>query len=1250
MISHSEQHTPKGDSRRSTRPLSEGNILMRAISTRLTILMVLALFQVLASQTIEAQERGGRRGGGFNRGGGMGRGGFGGGRSGLLGALSREEIQTEINLTAEQSEKFEALREKVSEQSRELFSGMRDASPEERQELFEKARDAGQKLQAEAEAELKTILTADQATRLQQVSWQLQGARALDNEEVNSQLKLSAEQLEQISAIVEEANESRRGSFGGRRRGTGGDRPSREEQRAELDAKLVAVLTPEQQQQWTAMLGPTVEGLNESRRRGGNSRRNRSDRDRSEEKPDKPKRTQTEAATPSNLAPTDGTVVADLSAAPKTPEVTESAQPADDENLLSFNFRYAPWEMVLRRFAEEAQLNLQMDVVPPGTLNYFDKGRYTPTQALDVLNGYLLQKGYLLVRRDRFLVVVNIDDGIPPNLVPQVTVEELQNRGNNELVSIVVSLPGTDTETVSEEVTAMLGPQGKVVPMANLSRLVITDTGGNLRRIHRLLVGDNDGPKKSQKFRAFPLKYVSAIDADKIVRDLFGLPARGSANNVSAASSSNSASDRYSRFRGSRDRGRDDRRESSRTPPAPASTTGDAVRLAIDERTNSLLVTASPENLLIVEEALQSVDVGEGPGGVAIGGSSNRPQLEVYEVQSADPREVTKTLDALLPGVVVNEDGRARRIHILATPDEHRQIRAIIDQLDGAGSGQGVTVVNLTQLDPLAAAGTLRSLFEGDGDSIPTIEPDLAGRRLLIRGTTEQLAQIKTLLAQLGEDGTRQAGVGTPDRGPIRTISLGGRDGGELIKLLQQVWGESSKNPIRVVVPSAVAPTMRSESPEQSKRKPVQPIDAEPAVLRRESSEADVDESLENESSDSDLDEDLDAFLDELEEGVDAEVNDAETNDEVAVAPTVEESTTQTGAPIVIAPNGGNLIIASEDAEALNRVENLIEALARAAPRKRQWTVFYLRSSDALETASTLAELFPAGSVATPAAGGGTSLVGSLSSLGGSLMDMSGLSSLGAGTESLRIIPEPRLNALFVSGPAAQIDEIENVLKILDGGDLPESLRERLPRRIALEHADVNEVAAIVREVYKDYMEEPDRGRRGGGGGNPLAMMLGGGQQQASAPGAGIKLTLGVDARTNTLIVAASNALFEQIAEMVESIDQSAADAQQTVRVVPIDANSAPLIEQSLGSLFGKIKVSTTTGSARASKPAESSNNSSSGSADEQRSNEIRQFFERRMRERMQGGGDRGRGGRGRRSERSGGRGGFSGARGERRR
>ena len=71
----------------------------------------------------------------------------------------------------------------------------------------------------------------------------------------------------------------------------------------------------------------------------------------------------------------------------------------------------------------------------------------------------------------------------------------------------------------------------------------------------------------------------------------------------------------------------------------------------------------------------------------------NRPHLKVYDVQTANPTEVTKTLSALMPGVVVNEDDKARRIHILATPDEHREVEQLIRQIDGQGGGIGATLI-----------------------------------------------------------------------------------------------------------------------------------------------------------------------------------------------------------------------------------------------------------------------------------------------------------------------------------------------------------------------------------------------------------------------------------------------------------------------------------------------------------------------------------------------------------------------------
>ena len=91
-----------------------------------------------------------------------------------------------------------------------------------------------------------------------------------------------------------------------------------------------------------------------------------------------------------------------------------------DAPRLSFKMRFAAWESVLKRFAEEAGLQLDMTEVPSGTFNYYDDGLYTPTQVLDILNAYLSSRGFLLFRRDKFLVVWNIDNAIPPNLIPLV--------------------------------------------------------------------------------------------------------------------------------------------------------------------------------------------------------------------------------------------------------------------------------------------------------------------------------------------------------------------------------------------------------------------------------------------------------------------------------------------------------------------------------------------------------------------------------------------------------------------------------------------------------------------------------------------------------------------------------------------------------------------------------------------------------------------------------------------------------------
>jgi hypothetical protein len=66
----------------------------------------------------------------------------------------------------------------------------------------------------------------------------------------------------------------------------------------------------------------------------------------------------------------------------------------------------------------------------------------------------------------------------------------------------------------------------------------------------------------------------------------------------------------------------------------------------------------------------------------------------------------------------------------------------------------------------------------------------------------------------------------------------------------------------------------------------------------------------------------------------------------------------------------------------------------------------------------------------------------------------------------------------------------------------------------------------------------------------------------------GVRLTIGVDSRTNSLVINASESLHRQVAAVVAAIDASARDARRTTQFVPTKRANARLVRQGLAS-FG---------------------------------------------------------------------------------
>lgn len=129
------------------------------------------------------------------------------------------------------------------------------------------------------------------------------------------------------------------------------------------------------------------------------------------------------------------------------------------------------------------------------------------------------------------------------------------------------------------------------------------------------------------------------------------------------------------------------------------------------------------------------------------------------------------------------------------------------------------------------------------------------------------------------------------------------------------------------------------------------------------------------------------------------------------------------------------------------------------------------------------------------------------------------------------------------------MEEAEGFLEVLDSNNIPESLRDMQPRRIEVQYAEIEDIAAIVNETFKPYMEPPG-GRQQQN--NPLGtgqMFGGGGGAKGNEP-QGVQMTVATDRQTSSLIISSSEALFGKVESLVLELDETARKANRTIRVV----------------------------------------------------------------------------------------------------
>ncbi|MGD0900779.1 MAG: secretin N-terminal domain-containing protein, partial [Thermoguttaceae bacterium] len=696
------------------------------------------------------------------------------------------------------------------------------------------------------------------------------------------------------------------------------------------------------------------------------------------------------------------------------------------EPKLRFQFRYQPWKDVLDWFAQQAGLSLVMDAPPPGTFNYSDDRQYTPAEAIDLLNSVLLTKGYTLVRRGRMLIVVNLEDGIPPNLVTTVPAEALDSKGEYELVSTLFTLEKISPEEAEAEIKKLIGPQGSVVSLPKSRQVLITETAGRLRAIRAVLARiESPEGHPTGRVETFSLAFAAPEAVVPVARQMLGIPE----DKPSAADGS--------------------------------------IRVAVEPGTNRIVASGSPEKVARVQQIVKALDVAApGQTGSRVEGT---PQLEVYTVTGSDPQAVLAVLQTLLtglPDVRLAVDPKTGNLIAMARPAQQATIRATLAQLQR--EAQRVEVIRLVRVDPQTAVLAITKLFgaaEAGKTTAPQVDADPITRQLLIRGTEPQIVQIRSLLEKMGESGSAASTGGEK----VRVLPLSSRNSRAALERIQEIWPTMRANKIRVVAPSAPAEPPGS-TPGEPREKPAPPPGVKPQAAEKHGGARIVLVAAPGNPADSKGDS-------------------AKPQAAAAAEP----------APIFVIPGPNGLIIASEDTAALDEFERLLGTLTGGAQSGWDTTIFYLTHAKASQAAETLERLFGGGAATVAAltpsgpppglpgqpggAAGNVSLLGTMLQMGTRQRTMA--------SGPIRITPDERLNALIVQANAADLDAIEQMVRVLDQKEGPEEvLITPKPRLIPVLHKEAQEIADIVREVYADRMVQAPQ-QRGPMGGPFAAMMAG---------------------------------------------------------------------------------------------------------------------------------------------------------------
>ncbi len=166
----------------------------------------------------------------------------------------------------------------------------------------------------------------------------------------------------------------------------------------------------------------------------------------------------------------------------------------------------------------------------------------------------------------------------------------------------------------------------------------------------------------------------------------------------------------------------------------------------------------------------------------------------------------------------------------------------------------------------------------------------------------------------------------------------------------------------------------------------------------------------------------------------------------------------------------------------------------------------------------------------------------------------------------VRLAADKRTNSLLVRAPRQVAVTIRRFVETeLDVNNIDQKLQPK-PRIISLKYADATEVADVLKEIYKEYVQAtPGGGMQPGMPFNPFMQ-----QQQQQQPERSIKLNIAAHTQDNSLIMNCPDIIWDEVQKLVMDLDKNDSDNTKQVKIINVGKADPVMLQRAVDAITGK--------------------------------------------------------------------------------